>query len=245
MGLRNVIEHGLRASHSPALIEQRKEQVQLLQPVSKRLAVQAIDGVVFSLANVRNYVADRDARAAGLEKVGAGVEADVYRMGDSAIKYVRNSHLLSDSGRRELVDIKQSDFLKLQAELAIFMPAQTITIEPHLFNPGREVVQTTQPFVRFEPLVTYRGVERSVVLPNKITPLIADDLSDFLDGAWTSFGKEKILPDTNGSNNLVIDSEGRLKLLDTQPVGTMHPEVQVKIMEQMRSLALQLNKTAD
>lgn len=243
MGLRNVIENSLRASESPALVEMRKEQVRLLQPPAKRLAVQAIDGFVFAATSPRRVIADRSAAAAGLQFVWGGVEADVYRRGDSVIKYVRESVRLSDLGRRELVKTKQDNFASLQSDLGAFVMDQEILMAPHLFKPGYDVVQTEQPFVDFTPIMARSTTTGNLeLLPGVTVP--RDELSDFLDGAWALFAREYMLPDLAGADNLVMDQEGHLKLIDTQPIGTSAISTQVRIIETMHAMRAELQKTA-
>lgn len=247
MGLRNVIEHGMRASESQAQREFRKEQVRLLEPPVKRLAVQAIDAAVFTFTSARRYISERDARAMGLQRIGDGVECDVFRLGDSVIKYARHSIKMPPSERQQLAERKREDFAKLGAELGRFLPDQTISVEPHLFRPGREVVQTTQPFVAFTPLMETRGVLIHRIALLDTAASVADQLSDFVDGARAVLRTEKVAPDIIGRDNLVIDETGGLQLIDTQPIGA-ETEASRRLQEEIRthllSISMQLDQIA-
>lgn len=193
--------------------------------------------------DTRRYFAERSATAAGLEYLGKGVDSIVFRLGDSAIKYARRSHLLDDAFRSRLAARKVEAYLELRSDVGSFMPPQSISIEPHLFRPGCEVVQTTQPFIRFTPAVVHKGLFRSVKLaPGAFGAL--DQLSNFLDAAKAADARGKILPDIYGRNNLVVDDSGKLLLIDTEPVTEDHPEDQGHIRHYIDDLRAQLDKIA-
>lgn len=175
----------------------------------------------------------------GVVKAGEGHESVVFHdtSTNMVTKYMTSSILMDANGRRATAERKVRDFDTVcSTKLADFVLSQEITVAPFVLAPSREVVQTVQPYVDYKPYL-------NPVRPNEhkvdITPSShdhANQLSDFLDGAWDLYGAHNMLPDTNGQDNLVA-VDGKLTLIDSQPIGPEYPEVQSYIRGQLAHAA--------
>lgn len=234
MSLRNVIESSIAASTSESAMEHRKSQVKELTPTYKRLAAQSIDVVVFLAPSIQLTFDRLAMQRSGYRFIGSGAEARVYSDGEKVIKYVRESERLTSDERIALRDKKAAEFNLLRTYLSAFVLEQSIMVAPHAVKKNVEVVQTVQPHTEFSRLLGRSGYEGDIIFSDTAMTS-ADELSNFLDVTWQLFGREGILPDTNGTDNIVMTENG-VVLLDTQPIGADRGELQSLIKQQLGSI---------
>ena len=119
---------------------------------------------------------------------------------------------------------------------------QTVLIAEHVLGGGFQTLQIEQPYVELgnalspfdvnEPLVDLAKLEK-VVLER---PGADVALCELVDQSRKLYVDKEQLPDTNGTNNIVVQSDGSLVLLDSTPISNEHPVVQELILGQVMSL---------
>lgn len=242
MGLRDVVENSIKASHSEGSIELRRQMTREIPKLHRRLAVLSIDETVFLVPTIKQAVEIARLKRSGMNYMTAGAEVRVFRDGDRVLKHVIGSEWMTKDVRQKLRDKKAEEYDKLQAHLSDVVLDQEISLAAHPFRRGHEVIQTAQPFIEFSPLIETNGVDRRVTLTTPQEGAL-DDLSNFLDGAYQLHGAHGLLPDTNGLNNIVQTDRG-LVLLDSQAIGMEDPALQALILRQLSDISEILEKAA-
>jgi len=241
MSLKEVVENSISASHSEGGIELRKRATSEIPILHRRLAVKAIDAFIFLVPRALQKLEQFEMHKQGFRYVASGAESTVIHKDGSVIKIVRGSENLKSNERVVLRDSKKRDFDNVQHYLGDYVINQTIDISEHPYRSGKEIVQTSQPYVEFTNLIhpsTYTGT----VKVQDRSGYILDKLSDFVDRSWELFGSKALLPDINGIDNVVIDRSGNIVLIDTQPIGEQQPELQLILKSQLSSLASIVNE---
>lgn len=239
MGFVDVVRNSRREAENGRPLIDRRRDTDVMPQFHRRLAVKAIDEVVFNLARLEKARDIMAMRLAGIEQIGSGAESIVFKIGDRAVKYAKWSEGMSEAERIELACKKVDDFDTIGDYLEPYLLDQTVSVANHPFYKDRRAVQINQPYVKFQSAIIRHpsNISDGVSVASD-APL--DQLSNFLDASWRLYGRTGLLVDTNGVDNIVV-SDGQLLLLDTQPIGQEVPEIRPIILGQLNLLSSYLN----
>lgn len=243
--LSNVLELSIATSITPEASSRRRTEIQSLPNKAKRFGALAVHD--FAIRFPRSA-----ARLAGLpatEFIGTGADSSVFRKGDNVIKIHRRSIEMSEPERRRLAQMMDHSHKVMATHMTGFVIDQMVDIQPSPLCSSQRAVQIFQryhdwsgigTFVPDKPEINLQGLERVC----RAIPGIDDSLRDFVRSSRTMFEKTGFLPDTNGTDNLVLTQgdSPELILIDGQPIGGDHPGVQAKIISQLQLAEMALQR---
>jgi len=222
----------------------RFEKLSTIPNPIRRAGAQAFDVGVFLGSKASVYLRTEKLRRAGISMIGQGYESVVYlnEPEGQVTKFALGSIRMTALERQREALRKQHEFDLVRERLGSFTLSQTISVGPYVLSPRRDIIQTSQSFVRFNPFLDPVQNTPNITFPSDAAPRTYDQLSNFIDRAWELEGRHCLLPDTNGPENVVTDMEGNIVLLDTQPIGLRHPKAQETIKTQLVTMSEILEK---
>jgi len=232
MGLVNFVRASVESSQTPAGIEARRFAVELMDSRLKQIAARAINEVIFLRPKLWRFPDDE--AAAGVDVIGQGCESLCVRSGDMVIKSVLASASMTESQRQALLEEKEEQYTHLQKAMSHILLPQTIVVDTHPHNLHKRTVQTIQPYVEYQPVLSYTKGE--VSLDGETIDDASRQLEGFVAAAWSMYDESGLLPDIVGRDNLVA-VDRKLVLIDTQPIPVAHKSVQTRIKHQLDAMA--------
>jgi hypothetical protein len=250
-----MLDLSLASSITPNLEAVRVAEIEALANPVKRLGAEALHSLAINHPERAHQLMTRVLQPHGIDYVGFGVEASVYRTGDNVIKVHRKSTDMNEAQRQQIAQDKEAQFNHISPFLGNFLLTQTIAVDTHPLGKNLRAVQTTQPYFEFVHnlgLFTMNSPQVSVDLIDKVCrqyPGIDDELRDFVAASNKAADATQLLPDVNGRDNLVISTDGtstsRLMLIDSQPIVPQNPGwVQDLVRAQLGSLSNSLREIA-
>jgi hypothetical protein len=174
-------------------------------------------------------------RKFGQKIIGSGVESVVFQSisGEGVCKVVKKSMFSNPETRKQILGSKLADFETTQTYLSPYLLPQKITDRPHPIYPKLPCVVIEQDFFDGAGITIPTDTMGSfcVSLPFAIRP----DLKDLAYRGLVMYSNTGLLPDTCGTNN-VHYGNGRLVLVDSQPISAIHPCTQYHIINQLNAL---------
>jgi hypothetical protein len=177
------------------------------------------------------------------EYIGAGFEFSVFRTGHDEV--LKIAHGTIDMPRHEqegYAEQRRNSYQLMARWLGDFALPQSVEVAPLPFLPSRTAVQVRQPYRDIvDPELFHR--DNPGINPANVTtvrdahPSSGSQLLDFIERAQSLYKAQELVPDTNGSGNLIMAGEDFL-MVDGQPIGTEHRPVQNIILGQLASLEL-------
>lgn len=245
-----VLELSVATNVGSWLADQRTAELETLHhPLNKQVGKAA---VWFAGNHPRNAekVLDLCARSNGYSYLGAGVEFSAYlRLADNmAVKVHRTSAGKADEELQALVREKNSAHQLLASYLGNTVLPQTVFVAEHVLGGGFQTLQIEQPYIRLANTLSPFSVNAPTVDITKLEKMVASRpgsdvaMHELIDQSLKFYDDKVQLPDTNGTNNVVVRQDGSLALLDTTPIGNEHPGVQDLILSQVRSLEFGLQE---
>lgn len=221
------LENSLISTQSPALTRSREQAIRTLPTSAEQIGALMLHKLVVAYPEISRKVVNTILGRLGLECIGCGGDTIVYRKADEVIKVVRGSALLSETAKQADAERRNQQYINLSKYLGHFVLTQSTSVGPHPYESNWSVIQTTQPFVRFDSL--------NLVMPNRPTanrsgiieaiynhPGVDYALNEFFAASRYYHEQTDCYPDINGLDNLVIYQLGNtpeLVLLDTVPIG--------------------------
>ena len=248
-----MLELSLASSIAPDMQAERVDNIAGLQNPVKRLGAEALHKLAIDRPKQATRLMQAVLRPHGLEYLGFGIEASVYKTGDEVVKVHRRSVQMSEARRHRVAEEKQAQFTDFRPFYGGFLLDQVITVDTHPLGRDLRAVQTRQPFFSFvhnlgiftlnNPSVNIDNLERVC----RQYPGIADELTDFVEAARRGAAETGLLPDVNGTDNLVVSSDSNvpeLKLIDSQPLPADQGWAEELINAQLDSLQNGLREIA-
>lgn len=204
--------------------EIRRNDIKELKSPAKRLGALAVDELAWRNPHLATNVLDfLSRRLIGLKFLGFGSEYSVYGNRESVIKAHRDSANWSEADRLEYVATKKiaTDLLcECMGSMAV---SQSYRVGDHPFGRYRVVI-AEQAFVDGEELPVFTinqpSVNRQVVSKYcESVPSGQAALEHVIEATHLLYDREHMVPDTNGTGNLVVvGPERHLTIIDPQPV---------------------------
>lgn len=178
------------------------------------------------------------------DPIGSGSENIVFRQKNEVIKVHKGSAFMSEAQRQEIAAKKAHDHELMAEHLGQFALPQQVYVGEHPIIPSLRAIQTRQIYLsglRDTRLVgESSGTDSVAANLDRFYgeyPEAAGQLIDFVEDSYKLDDEHNLLPDTNGSRNLVIGTDQNMVMVDGQPVGQEHTAVQDIIRWQLESLA--------
>lgn len=233
---RNVLEQSLATSITPEMQTERRNNILELPSRTKRVGALAIHEFATRFPSTAAKILGFQ----GVDFVGAGADSTVFRQGDQVVKVHRRSVEMGEPSRQILAAEMDRAYKVMASHLPDFILAQTIDVAAHPIRTEQRAVQIHQRYYDWYGIGTFLPNEGSIDLSGlaevcRTVPGIDDALRDFVHGSRHMHAETGFLPDTTGINNLVLTRTDtpELVLIDGQPIGTEHAEVQDKILSQL------------
>jgi polyhydroxyalkanoate synthesis regulator phasin len=230
----------------------RRQSIQTLPNPAKRVGAFAMHRFSALFPRSAQSLLRYDAGLVGIEYLGYGREATVYRSGDNVIKTIRASADLNEEERQTLVRNIDHEYAQAKQWLPDFMPPQVAHVNEHPLGGTSRTVQIVQSYRPFLDDVTIFQTNTTRVDAEDIDDLrqrfpgIEDPLTDFVDCSYQLASETGFWPDTNGVNNLVLtDSpDPEVQLIDSRTLNASSARISALIDGQLRALRLALLETA-
>lgn len=176
------------------------------------------------------------------EFIDMGFEFTVFRTGEEVLKIAHGTIQMDRHEQESYAEQRRKSYRHMADWLGDFALPQSIEVAPLPFLPSRTAVQVRQPYHDIvDPELFHRdspGINRlNVDSIRSEHPTSSDQLLDFIERGRSLYGALELVPDTNGTANLVMDGE-RIFMVDGQPIGTEHRPIQQIILGQLDSLEL-------
>lgn len=241
--VRNFIETSLASSITSKQQEDRRAEIQKIRNPIKRIGGLGLHRLVTRHKVAATLAINNDPESRGLQYLGQGYCSVVYRRGEEVIKVVLKSIEMNEFQKRALAEAQQAEHEKLTKYLAKFVLPQVIFVDEHPVRRQKRAVQISQPYCEHSQLsVLSRPVGN--INPDDLEddmryyPGIEKDLRCLIEGASLMYDQTRLLPDTIGRGNIVVqtDSDARIIIVDGQPISPDLSETQGRILRQLDSL---------
>jgi hypothetical protein len=179
-----------------------------------------------------------------VQYVGMGLQSVVIRSGDEeVVKVMQRTMDMPAPTREELICRYRTEYLALRECLPRFTIDQVVYVGVHPLISNREAVQIKQPYLDVLDLeLELFPADSAEVLAQRVAALearypgVADQLRDFAEGSRRLCADHGLVPDINGAGNLVVDTRGRLWLVDGIPIPASRQELQERVTAQLDML---------
>ncbi|MEO6761023.1 MAG: hypothetical protein ABI220_01440 [Candidatus Saccharimonadales bacterium] len=178
-----------------------------------------------------------------LHLIGAGGDSIVFMDGDSnVLKLHHRTVFHSESTKQTDAKTRQEKFETLASYLGTFVVTQTSFIANHPFIPKLSVVQTRQPYIRSNQDVDIFSRYSEQVDTGALETLLeknqsaADQLAQFVDNSVELYEHQRMVPDTRGKGNLVVNEHGEIILVDATPTTRDNISGQMCTLRQLEHL---------
>jgi hypothetical protein len=170
------------------------------------------------------------------EYVGCGMQSTVFRYSDSEVlKVINGTVFLNDRSKSRFAGKQERDHKRMAAALGEFVLPQEIFIAAHPIFEGRTAVQVLQPYKSIKDLYAYGNVPGQPATDRR-SPALASQLHEFVARSRSLFSNDTLLPDTDGSCNLVVEQTGQLLMIDGQPITPDNARTQKRVLAQLCAL---------
>jgi hypothetical protein len=179
--------------------------------------------------------------------IGGGHDASVYRKRNDVVKVHRRS--IGDQPEQQQLELqtREKDFYILAENFGKLVLPQSVFIDSHPLGSSEDIcVQTLQPYCTFSSrLIPFRpfleDIDVSALIElEKTMPRTSEELMEFVMTSQKLYEKTKKVPDINGTDNLVIQSDQhqqRLVLIDTTLLSEdQHPEIVHSILHRFNTI---------
>lgn len=232
--LSRLLEHSLASidprvnpDASPEAYDQRSTDIRGLRHPLKRHGAMAIHRLVAIAPQTAYRVQDCLLRGGGLERVGHGYEALVFRRGDEALKVYRRTTAMTDAEQAAFRDEHEHSVGVIEDGLRDFAIPHQFGIGAHPLIPDRPVVTARQRFVWFDSADSVFTKNGQAVDPGRLEsiemrhPGSLESLAAFACRSLDVYESTSYLPDTYGADNLVIGAlrnrQPTVALIDAYP----------------------------
>lgn len=241
--LGRILEQSTAANTAPELHAARAHDVAEIASPVKRSISQVVLAFAVRKPDRADRMLDTIARTRRHRYLGSGVEFTVYLREEdaTAVKVHRASALLEPHEQVVLVKEKIDDHEQLSRFLGCSVLSQQVVVAEHLLGGGYRTVQIEQPYIEFGPEDSPFQINNPSVSPARVEaiarkfPGAEDALDEFAERSRDMFEKVEEIPDTNGTNNVVMTPVG-IALIDSTPIKPKDAPVQHLILAQLDSL---------
>lgn len=238
-----ILERSLPAGIAEPLRVERQLCIDANESPSARIVSQALLNLAVTRPSLATHIMNTLVLPMGVEYVGAGVEFSVYRLRgkDFVVKIHRKSTEMIEEQRLTLLEQKIAAHTRLTAFMGSLVLNQVASIGRHILG-GYRTLRIQQPYVRFSAHATPFVLDMPEVSGHNLDQImqiesgIREELNVFIDRSRRMYKELGELPDTNGSNNVVMQTGGHIVLLDSTPVTLKDAAVQELILAQLGSL---------
>lgn len=219
----------------------RRQEIETITNPLRRLGALGIDELAARKPTVAKSALDKLARATvGLEFVGYGADYSVYGDGKTVTKVNRASVNWSEQARQRYVEDNQRATQLLCETMGDMAIDQVYQVGQHPLGIYRAVI-ATQTYVHGEALPVF-NTNRIDINPEvvaaycELAPQGEAALQKVVEDTHRLYDDQSLVPDTNGSGNLVVvGPESSLTLIDPQPMSGN--ELTGLIMQQVDALS--------
>jgi len=223
---RRAAQRSLIASGSEAASELRRAELQTVASAWKRNSLLGLHQAANRNPRLVAKIFGLEYQELDPEPIGRGSQSTVYRLGEhSVLKVVDASADDSLQAQHEKASAMTRDHAMLRHYLGNMVIPHRVFVHRHPFDFTKTAIQIKQPYVEvtdpnlFIPgsgAVHYESLSRvkqNFDLDMQVRSLLAS--------SWQMHDKtfNKLLVDVRGQGNLGVDTHGRLRILDGQPVG--------------------------
>lgn len=246
-----MLELSESTKNADCLYVGRQQEIERLPSLRKHSA-KAILSFATRYPQAGHRALDAAAALRGYSFLGSGVEYSAYlrKRDERVVKVNRASANREPDYLVELQEQVRSQHMILADYLGSIVTTSDVYIAEHILGGGHQMLQIEQVFVdtTTHPLpFTSQSPEVNLAdIDNLVTNIPGADvaLDEFCAATQRLFEAENVLPDTNGRDNVVVQSSGDIALIDTIPIDRSHPAVQDLIMKQVASLETALKEVA-
>ncbi len=245
-----VLEINEATRHADWLLDGRRLDISSHPSKATRRLSQTLLEFTIRQPYAATILLDAIARFKGVRFLGSGVDFSAYR--DTATGVVVK--IKRDSAGRpydELLGTAEEitrDHTTLTHYFGAVAVPQTVQIAEHVLGGGYQTVQVVQPYVDIARTATPFVVNSPEVNPETVESLVekcagADvALRELCDRSFLHFNNTGSIIDTNGANNVVVDTDGTVSLIDSVPIKPLHEGTQLLVLSQLRSLETSLDE---
>jgi hypothetical protein len=237
------IRSSLAATTTPEASKARQREIESIVNPVKRAGLLAVNRMIVRRPELFASLLREDYCPSDLELLARRPDSDTYKKGhDEVIKVVRSSMDMTAGERRQRAAKMVVKHEAMSRFFGEFIVPQEISVRKHPILRGVKVVATTQGYVELHDPQLFQECRPELVSENLRTlqsqhPRAAAQLPEFVDRNQALYENTGLLVDTNGAGNLGVDlTTDRLLVIDGQPIGTEHPDIQAIILEQFNNL---------
>lgn len=173
-----------------------------------------------------------------VEFVGIGAQSIVIKDGDSVVRKILSKSLLMTDAERKFEAAKAREQHQALAEaLGEFVLPHEVVIEKHPLFPDHDAIQLLQkhavvaiPEV-FGQDATSAASNLAVIRTR--APSVVHQLTPFINQSRRLYSETGLIPDLNGSSNVVVDNNDSLLVIDSQPLCDENPIGRQLALEQL------------
>jgi hypothetical protein len=169
------------------------------------------------------------------QRMGGGYASNVYMMDENTVlKIDKQSMGMSRRQLQEKAGVMRYEHEAFVSYLGESVLSHDIAIGPHPNFRNVDVIRIMQPFVQVDFLnlkASRQGIPSLVTTIKDTTRIYQNtptELQSIVDGSRALFSEHRLSTDLEGNDNIGI-SNGRLTIVDAQPVTLEYPKVQVLI----------------
>lgn len=242
--VRRSLEHSLAAVITPEAAKLRQTELSAIENPVRRSGSKVLHTFATRAPSIAAHLLGIEYAPCKLPHIGTGYDNSVFRLDDVfVLKVCRESILLPDKQKHELLKQSQDQHNAMAGHLGNLAIEQLSFIGPHPFFPSRQALQTIQPYRQFvDPeLKEQHAPDQHAAAIWRLSesyPKVSSQLRRFIERSYDLYAAHRLLPDTLGDSNLVIDtSTESVRMIDGQPLTEKNPRNHPRIFRHLDNLA--------
>ncbi len=240
--IRRAAQRSVASTNTPGELASRRREISTIQHPLKRAAMLAMHTVIAQRPECIADLFDLDLQPRSMRHIADGNQSSVYRVGDDRVLKINKPSIAMTARERQSQIFSDRAAHETMAEhIGGYVLPHVIFQGQHPILRSESAIQIAQPYeAGFDPeLFTEASPklnqERFENMRAKYPDAISQ-LSDFAEKSLALYDDQRLLPDTNGVRNLIINTPGDIVLIDATPITTQHADVQDVIVRQIYNL---------
>jgi len=244
MSVRHALVHSLSSATSPETHALRCEEMADISNPARKAAVTALHHTAMTFPRlVARLTGVPNANRWPLTYIRSGYHSTAYKGNDGMVVKILKAKVDESFDNQQKVanKIREENAL-LASYVGSFTLPQQVVIDRHPISLTGTAVQIIQPFCSgsmpgFQGHdLSRREIGERLAESQSTAPInIAAQVLDLAQAGLELYDSHGYLPDTVGDGNLLLGQDGKLVLVDGQPIGPQEPNVQSSIIRQLNA----------